>query len=317
ARPVADVAARTGASPEEVLAVLGRVRQTLFDVRKGRPRPYLDDKILTAWNGLMVAAFARAARVLPTSVDAPRYRQAAETAASFMRTELWQASSRTLLRRYREGDAAIEAYAEDYAYLIWGLLELFQATGGVEWLEWAIDLQSRQDGLFWDDKGGAWFSTTGQDPTVLLRLKEDYDGAEPAASSVSALNVLTLAHLTGDAGHRDKAERTLARFGARMGAAARVVPMMMCALSTWHAPVMQIVVVGSRAEALEAEIASHYLPFAVQVPVGPDTNQESLRHLLPFVDGMTAYGDGAVYVCRDFTCRQPVGTREALRQELA
>jgi uncharacterized protein YyaL (SSP411 family) len=265
----------------------------------------------------MIAAFARAARVIPASPKAPRYRMAAERAASFIKKELWVETSQTLLRRYRDGEAAIDAYAEDYAFLIWGMLELFQATGTGEWLQWAIELQKRQDELFWDADQGAWFSTTGQDPTVLLRLKEDYDGAEPAASSVAALNVLTLEHLTGDDDYRHKAERTLARYGSRAGAAARVIPMMLCALSTWHASPMQIVVVGGQAKELEAEIAAHYLPFAVHVPIDPDRNQQALRNLLPFVDGMKAHGGGAVYVCRNFTCHQPVGTPEALRQELA
>ena len=317
AKPVAAVATEVGASEDDVAAALDRTRQQLFGARSARPRPHLDDKILTAWNGLMIAAFARAARVLPESPHAVGYRKAAEAAASFIQARLWNGESRTLLRRYRDGEAAIEGYAEDYAYLIWGLLELFQSTGAPRWLEWAIDLQQRQDELFWDAGDGAWFSTTGQDPTVLLRLKEDYDGAEPAASSVAALNVLTLAHLTGDDRYREKAERTLARYGTRVGAAARVVPMMLCALSTWHAPGMQVVVVGGKARALEAEVASHFLPFAVHIPVDPDVNQESLRNLLPFVDGMKAHGDGAVYVCRDFTCHQPVGTPEALRKELA
>ena len=317
AQPIAAVAARTGLSQETVAAAVERVRLKLFEARRERPRPQLDDKILTAWNGLMIAAFARAARVLPGSADSAQYRKAAERAASFLRRELWKESSRTLLRRYRDGDAAIDGYAEDYAYLVWGVLELFQATGAPEWLEWAIELQKRQDELFWDADDGAWFSTTGQDPTVLLRLKEDYDGAEPAASSVAALNVLALAHLTGDDSYRQKAERTLARYGARIGAAARVVPMMLCALSTWHAPTMQVVVVGGRTAPLEAEIASHYLPFAVHIPVDPDRNQEALRNLLPFVDGMKPHGGGAVYVCRDFTCHQPVGTPEDLRRELA
>ena len=218
--------------------------------------------------------------------------------------------SATLLRRYRDGEAAIEGYAEDYAYLIWGLLELFQATGDAAWLEWAIALQKRQDELFWDEADGGWFSTTGKDPTVLLRLKEDYDGAEPAASSVSALNVLTLAHLTGDHAYRQTAERTLARYGKRAGGAGRVIPMMLCALSAWHSPSMQMVVVGGRnsdqVRELEQEIATHYLPFAVHVPVDPDATQEALRSVLPFVDGMKAHGGGAVYVCREFACRQPV-----------
>jgi hypothetical protein len=320
AQPIADVAVRSGRSEAEVLAVLERVRGTLFHARAGRPRPHLDDKVLTAWNGLMIAAFARAARVLPGSASAGTYRTAAAKAADFMHTTLWRPDSETLLRRYRDGDAAIEAYAEDYAYLIWGLLELLQATGEARWLEWAIALQRRQDHLFWDDTDGAWFSTTGNDPTVLLRLKEDYDGAEPSASSVSAMNVLTLAHLTGEAAYRAKAERTLARYGRRVGAAGRVIPMMLCALSQWHAPSVQVVVVGERTaqpvRELEREIARHYLPFAVQLPVDPDAGDDALRTRLPFVDGMQAHGGGAVYVCRDFTCRQPVSSVEALRSEL-
>ena len=302
-------------------AALERIRERLFEARKTRPRPHLDDKVLTAWNGLMIAAFARAARVLPRSSDAVRYRTAAETAARFIRERLWDPSSATLLRRYRDGEAAIEGYAEDYAYLIWGVLELFEATGDAGGLEWAIVLQRRQDELFWDEVDGGWFSTTGKDPTVLLRLKEDYDGAEPAASSVSALNVLRLAHLTGDHAYRQRAERTLARYGKRAGGAGRVIPMMLCALSAWHSPSMQMVVVGGRnsdqVRELEQEIATHYLPFTVHVPVDPDSTQEALRSALPFVDGMKAHGGGAVYVCREFACRQPVSSVEALRAELA
>jgi uncharacterized protein YyaL (SSP411 family) len=320
AQTIEEVSTRQKLPVDEVIAALRRARHILFEARSKRPRPHLDDKVLTAWNGLMIAAFARAARVLPGSPDCGRYRRAAEKAAGFIRDQLWVQETGTLLRRYRDGDAAIPGYAEDYAYLVWGLLELFQATGEAEWLQWAIALQARQDALFWDEAGGGWFSTTGQDPTVLLRLKEDYDGAEPAASSIAALNAMTLAHLTGDAAHRQKAERTLARYGKRAGAAGRVIPMMLCALSAWHSPSMQIVVVGGReAEqvlALEREIAVHYLPFAVHVPVDPDATQEALRLALPFVDGMKAHGGGAVYVCREFACQQPVGDVDALRAEL-
>jgi uncharacterized protein YyaL (SSP411 family) len=321
AQPISDIAVRSGATEDHIVAALGRIRQKLFLRRATRPRPHLDDKVLTAWNGLMIAAFARAARVLPRSPNRDRYLEAARKAATFIRTSLWRDEERALLRRYRGGDAAIEAYAEDYAYLIWGLLELLQATGDAELLEWVVILQSRQDELFWDAADGGWFSTTGNDPTVLLRLKEDYDGAEPSASSVSALNALTLAHLTGDVAYREKAERTLGRYGKNIGSAARVIPMMLCALSQLHAPSMQIVVVGGRTAGpvldLEEEIAAHYLPFAVQLPVDPDRGQDALKARLPFIDGMKAHGGGAVYVCRDFTCRQPVSSREALRAGLA
>jgi uncharacterized protein YyaL (SSP411 family) len=320
AQPISDVAKRSGVTEAAVLDALGRVRSRLFETRKSRPRPHLDDKILTAWNGLMIAAFARAGRVLSHSGERGSYRKAAERAAGFIKETLWRANERTLLRRYRDGDAAIPGYAEDYAYLIWGILELFQTTGDPESLRWAIELQARQDELFWDEQDGAWFSTTGTDPSVLLRLKEDYDGAEPAASSVAALNVLALSRLTGDDRYRHKAERTLARYGPRAGAAGRVIPMMMCALSHWHAPSMQVVVVGGQhAEAvrrLEEEIAAHYLPFAVHIPVDPDNNQQALKDLLPFVDGMQPHGGGAVYVCREFTCKQPVSSVDALRAGL-
>ena len=216
---------------------------------EARPRPHLDDKVLTAWNGLMIAAFARAARVLPASPAASRYLAAANRAASFIKRTLWQESSQQLLRRYRDGDAAIDAYAEDYAYLVFGLLELFQAAGDPQWLEWARTLQDAQDRLFWDDADAGWFSTSGSDPSVLLRLKEDYDGAEPAAGSVAVLNALTLESLLGGGTWLSRAERTLARFGPRLGGAGRVVPMMMCGLSAWYAEHSQIVVVGDPADA--------------------------------------------------------------------
>ena len=196
AQSIEEVAARSGRSADDVAAALGRIRTTLFAARERRPRPHLDDKILTAWNGLMIAAFARAARVLVHRPASEAYLAAATRAARFIRNTLWKDDR--LLRRYRDGEAAIDGYAEDYAYLIWGLLELFQADGDAEWLEWALRLQRKQDETFWDPDDGGWFSTSGQDPTVLLRLKEDYDGAEPAASSVAALNTLTIAHLTGD-----------------------------------------------------------------------------------------------------------------------
>jgi uncharacterized protein YyaL (SSP411 family) len=226
-----------------------------------------------------------------------------------------------LLRRYRDGDAGIAGYAEDYAYLIAGLLELFQAGGDPAWLDWAIELQARQDALFWDDAQGGWFSTTGTDPTVLLRLKEDYDGAEPAASSVSVHNLLTLAHLTGSSEALAKAERTLGRYGPRAGAAARVIPMMLAGLSAWHAAHTQIVLVGRRGaadlEALTSALATRYEPFAVTVPVEPGAQQAAVARHLPFVADMTVMnGRATAYVCRGFTCREPVTTPAGLLEQL-
>ena len=311
AQSIEEISIRSGKSIDEVVAALGRIRQRLMTARSTRPRPHLDDKILTAWNGLMIAAFARAARALIDRPLASEYLECAVRAASFVRTKLW--SDAGLLRRYRDGEAAIPAYAEDYAYLIWGLLEVFQSSGDAAWLEWALTLQAEQDRKFWDEDEAGWFSTTGDDPTVLLRLKEDYDGAEPAASSVSALNTLTVADLTGDDRMRQRAERTLARYGARIGAAARSIPMMLCALSAWHAGHSQIVIAGDggAARSLETELARHYLPFAIVIPISA-TARENLSRLLPFTAAMTAREGATAYVCRDFTCRQPVTTAEDL-----
>ena len=320
AQSIEEVATRSDRTPDEVSAALDRARPKLFAARATRPRPHLDDKILTAWNGLMIAAFARAGRVLIARGSSGGYLDAARRAATFIRRTLWDEDTGRLLRRYRDGDAAIDAYAEDYAYLIWGVLELFQADGDAVWLEWALTLQAAQDARFWDAADGGWFSTSGDDPTVLLRLKEDYDGAEPAASSVSALNLLTITHLTGDSDALTKVERTLARFGPRIGAAARAVPLMLAALSAWVADHAQIVVVGASAEdrrELLGAVARSYNPFATIIPLTTGPTQQTLARRLPFITGMSLRdGRAAAYVCRNFACRQPVTTASDLRQEL-
>ena len=328
ARSIDDIAKETGKPPDEVVDILHRTRLKMFKERLGRPRPQRDDKILAAWNGLMIAAFARMARALRglgadgRDAGVP-YLDAARRAAAFVREQMWNAKSGVLLRRYRDGHAEIDGYAEDYAYLIYGLLELFQADAQPMWLEWAIALQRRQDELFWDEEAGGWFSTTGRDPSVLLRMKEDYDGAEPTASSVSVLNLLTLSHLVADAQWGDRIERTLRLFATRLEQMGRGVPMMAAALSTHLAGVQQIVIVdgegpstGQADDSLDRFLAMRYLPFAIQLRVTPEA-QRALAGSLPFLAAMQPVaGITAAYVCRDFTCRQPVTTVDALEQEL-
>ena len=323
ARSIDDIAKQTGQSNDQVVDLLNRARVKLFEERLARPRPHRDDKVLTAWNGLMIAAFARMARLLrgfgPDGAAAGEpYLAAARRAAAFVRERMWNAGTRTLLRRYRDGVAEIDAYAEDYAYLVFGLLELFQADPAPMWLEWAIALQQQQDDLFWDAQSGGWFSTTGRDPSVLLRMKEDYDGAEPTASSVSVLNLLVLSHLVSDPAWDERIDATLRLFGARLEQMGRGVPMMAAALATRLVGVQQIVVAKGDQEddPVERAIALSYLPFAVQLRVTPETRR-ALAGSLPFVDAMRPVdGATAVYVCRDFACRQPVTTVEGLQQEL-
>ena len=328
ARTLEGVAQATGRTLEDVTGALARARLTLFQARLARPRPHLDDKVLTAWNGLTIAAFSRAARVLRSATlggspdRAAAHLDAARQAATFIRGTMWDGATRTLLRRYREGDAAIPGYAEDYACLVFGLLELFQADGDPEWLEWALALQARQDELFWDAAGGGWFSTTGGDPSVLVRLKEDYDGAEPAASSVAAWNLLTISHLVPDEQATARLRRTFSAFARRLTQFGHAAPFMLCALGAWHAGLTQIVVAEAQDDASTSALldvlATTYRPFAITVRRRREIGADRWREYLPFVAAMQPMnGRATAYVCRDFTCREPVTTPDALRAQLA
>ena len=323
AQDIEDVAARTGRTADNVMAALARARQTLFDERSRRPRPHLDDKVITAWNGLMIAAFARAARTLVESPRRAEWRSAAERAARWVKQTLWRGADRNLLRRFRDGEAAIDAFCEDYAYLAWGALELFQATGDPEWLSWAIDLTDAQISRFYDERDGGWFSTTGADASVLLRMKEDYDGAEPAAASVSVRNLITLGDITSEARFRERAGRTLERYGPEIGRAVRVMPLMVANIVLWHGGGTQVVVVGDPAagdtHALEAVVARHYLPWAVTLSLpGSASGGAALGERLPWLASMAARdGRAAAYVCDHFTCQAPVTDPAALAEQLA
>jgi uncharacterized protein YyaL (SSP411 family) len=321
AKSIEEIAAAVDRSAEDVEAAIKAARVRLFEAQLGRPRPHLDDKVLTAWNGLMIGALARMARAVAGTIghDAAPYLLAAQRAAAFIRDRLWQPESETLLRRFRDGQAEIHGYADDYAYLIFGLLELFQADGDPSWIEWAVRLQDRQDALFWDEADGGWFSTTGQDPTVLLRMKEDYDGAEPSASSMSVMNLLVLSHLIENDRWTEQIERTLRAFGARLEQVGRAVPMMSAALSTSLAGVQQYVFVGADTgrKRLAQVVAGRYLPFAVTIDVRAE-HRDRLATVLPIVAAMSPPADGAAaYVCRHFTCQAPVTSARELEGVLA
>jgi len=317
ARGIDEVMSATAKSREEVDAALARAREKLFERRATRPRPHLDDKVLTAWNGLMIAAFARASKMGSEVIfrGQSEWLAIARRAALFIWKHLWNPDTRTLLRRYRKGDAAVEGYAEDYAYLAFGLLELFQADGDPRWLEWALMLQRRQDELFADPIEGGWFSTTGQDQSVLLRLKEDYDGAEPSATSVTVMNLLTLSHLTSDEAFGQAIDRALGMFGSRISQqGARTVPMMMAALSAYHAGMSQIVIAGDpgapSTRAFFDVVRRRYLPFAITIPLSP-AHADAIARVLPWTEAMARRTDQpAGYVCRDFACLTPATSAE-------
>jgi uncharacterized protein len=321
AQSVEDVAARAGRSVDDVMAALVRARGVLFHARSERPRPHRDDKIITAWNGLMIGAFARAARVLAGSPRRREWRDIAERAAAWVRDHLWRPDARRLWRRYRDGDAGIDAFCEDYAYLAWGLVELFQATGDARWLTWALELTEVQTTLFFDERDGGWFSTTGEGASVLLRMKEDYDGAEPAAASIAVANLLALGHIVSNAALVDRARRTLERYGPQIGRAVRVMPYMVSNIILWNIPSSQVVLAGTPGaddfEALDRAIAGVYLPTTIVIPRSTGSADPALAERLPWLAAMDAVdGRAAAYVCRDFTCQAPITGKEALEQAL-
>ncbi len=321
-----DIAARAGRPIDDVVDVVARARPVLLEARNRRPRPSLDDKVLTSWNGLMIAATARAGRILGAADPGrgARWIARAVRAAAFVRAALWDPAAQTLHRRWRAGEAGIDGYCEDYAGVVWGCLELLQATGDPAWLAWAREVQAAQDRLFWDEAGAGWFNTTGRDPSVLLRLKEEYDGAEPAAGSVAVRNLIELVHLEPDEAATRRIARTLARLGPRLEAGARAVPFMAMNLAAWHRGVTQIVVAGppdrDDTRALQRVVAETYLPAALLLPLdpaagaGPGTLAAALPWLAPLTAPHSARSGGAAtaYVCRHFTCEQPVTTPAAL-----
>jgi len=323
ARTIEDVATRCGLDATAVHAALERSRLRLFELRLAHPRPLCDDKVLTAWNGLMIAAFARGARVLRSaslggSADvAAEHLRLAVGAARFLRERMWDAERQILYRRYRDGDVAVEGYAEDYAYAIFAALELAKAGGGWDWLTWARELQARQDALFWDDRHGGWFSTTGADRSVLLRLKEEYDGAEPTATSIGVFNLMTLAHLDDASGLDGRIAQTFRGSADRLSSHGRMVPMLSAALSGHVAGFGQIVLTGRAGDPAVAQmfevVAARYLPFTIVVPIDPTDADGTPGFATTLADNE---GSAKAYVCQDFTCLAPVSSPEALAAQL-
>ena len=310
---IAETAKHFGKSDSKTAQVLAEARQKLLEVRSKRPRPHLDDKTLASWNGLMISAFARAAQIL----DEPRYREAAERAASFVRDELYDGT--TLYRSYRNGRSDIEAFADDHAFVIQGLLDLYEASFDVRWLKFAVQLQQQMDQLFYDQHTGGYFSTSGKDESVFLRMKDDNDSAEPAASSIAALNLLRLAQIRNDSKYRERAEKTIKAFTTTLSHIPSAMPQMLVALDSVLTEPRQIVIAGPRdapeTKALLSELHRRFLPNKVVLLAD---NGEGQRYLGETNEAFRAMGPvngkAAAYVCEHFTCRAPVTDPRDLRE---
>ncbi len=306
-------------TPGAEAELLASARAKLLAVRNRRPRPHLDDKIITAWNGLMISAFARAAQVLGDDAHLATARHA----AGFIRQSLFREKEGVLLRSYRQGAAPVEGFADDYAFLIQGLLDLYAAGFDLADLRWAEQLQARQDELFLDRETGGYFSSGAHDPNVLLRMKEDHDGAEPSASSVSALNLARLATLTGRDELRAQAAATVAAFGAsaQPERLAQTMPLLLAALDTLSEEPRQIVIAGHPGQpdtrALLRTVHAQFLPGEVLLLADGGPRQRELARRLPFLESMAMIdGHATAYVCKNGACQLPTTDPAALAKLL-
>ena len=304
---IAETARHFKKSEMEIEKMLTQSRKKLFAIRAQRPRPHLDDKIISAWNGLMISAYARAAQV----IDEPRYLEIATRSANFVRTKLFDPSRKILYRSYREGRSNIEGFADDYALVIQGLLDLYEASFDVEWLKFAIQLQEIQDRLFFDEKNGGYFSNSGRDESVFVRMKDDNDGAEPAASSIAALNLLRLSQIYDDPKLAERAKKTIDAFATILLQFPSGMPQILVALENSLGKPRQIVIAGKKdsaeTKALLKEVHRHFLPNTIVILADANEGQKYLGERNEAVRAMSLVeGKPAAYVCENFTCKAPV-----------
>lgn len=311
AHDVREAAEHFGKSAEETRSLHQTAREILLAARNERPRPHLDDKIVTAWNGLMVSAFVRAAAVWQRA----DWAEAARQALRFLRRELWDAGAGALRRSFREGPGAAPGFAPDHAFLIQGCLDAYESLGEVEWLRWAVELQERFDRHFWsEDHGGYVLAPHGQKDT-LVPLREHHDGAEPSPNSVAALNLLRLAALLDDRRHRARAETLLRSAGALVTESPFSVPCLTAALDfARSAPTEVVVTTGSGHAEMLAAVHAGFFPNKVVLHADGAEGQLWLAERVPSLALMKPVGGkSTVYVCRNFTCEAPVTEPAAVR----
>jgi uncharacterized protein YyaL (SSP411 family) len=290
---------------EEVKTAVAEGEKKLLAARAHRVRPHLDDKVLAAWNGLMISAFARAGAVLEQS----RYATAARQAADFVCGRMYDARTGMLRRRYRDGEVAIDAFLDDYAFFTQALLDLYESQFDVRDLELAVRLTEKQRELFEDKTNGGFYSTAAASDLVM-RMKEDYDGAEPAGNSVAALNLLRLAQMTDRSDFREAAEKTLRAFATHMMGAPVATPQMLVAFDFSLSKPKQVILVGDPGaadmRAMLGMLSERFVPHKIVLMVKDPESRRKLAGYLPVVETMTQHaGKATAYVCENYTCKLP------------
>ncbi|XP_025424770.1 spermatogenesis-associated protein 20 isoform X2 [Sipha flava] len=281
----------------------------LFEARKKRPRPHLDNKIITSWNGLMITAYAKAASAL----NVEEYKQRAIQAAEFLETYAWDSNTNVLLRSCyvnENGDIAdikkpIKGFLNDYAFLIRGLLDLYECTLQSKWLLWADKLQEQQDKLFWDTEKFGYYSSSDEDPSIILRFKNDHDGAEPSGNSISALNLLRLSILTEKSEYSSKIDSLFLIFAGRLSNNSSTLPTLVSALTLHCDSMISVYVTGESDDpefkALLSVIRNRYRPDLVLALAETNSLSDLARGL-----AQSENGKAAAYVCKNNSCNLPV-----------
>ena len=303
-RPLHKWAEELNVAPDELMEQWDTIRQKLYAHREKRVYPLKDDKILVDWNGLMIAALSQGARIL----NKPAYMQAAEKSAQFVLNQM-RADDGRLFHRFRDGQLAIAAQAADYAFLIHGLLNLYQATFNLSYAEEAVRLQEKMLADFWDPDNGGFYSTANDSEALPVRPKELYDGAMPSANSVSLLNLLWLSRLTGDPRWNDKAQEQLRAFSGTVKAQPTAFTYFLLGVDFALRPGQEVVITGDPEKAdvrqMLAALDLNFAPHKVAL-VKSDKNAERLAKFAGFTDGLQLVkGKTSAHICKGFACKEP------------
>jgi uncharacterized protein YyaL (SSP411 family) len=309
-------ATKEGKKPAELAEAFEEARNKLLGVRTGRVHPLKDDKVLTSWNGLMIAAFSKGHRVLGDR----DYVDAARGAVRFILKNM-RADDGRLLRRFRKGEAAYAAYLDDYAFLVWGLLELYESTFDLSYLEEAVRLNQAMMDIFWDEQGGGFYFTGKGNETLITRSKDIYDGAIPSGNSVAALNLMRLGRMTGNSDLEEKAVRLAGAFSTQLREQPIAYTQMLAALDFMVGPSLEIVIAGdpdhAETKAMIHVVRGRFLPNKVVLLRLEGKNGERLAALSPFVKDMTsAKKMPRVYVCEAYACQTPIKDAAMLKAVL-
>ncbi|MFO8009942.1 MAG: thioredoxin domain-containing protein [Dehalococcoidia bacterium] len=294
-----------GLLSEEAESRWKAARQKLFEHRQKRIHPHKDDKLLTDWNGLMIAALSKAAQAF----DEPEYAKSARMAADFILNTMRTPEGR-LLHRYRDGEAAISAYADDYAFFVWGLLELYEAIFETRYLSTALQLDQDFRKHFWDETQGGFFATPDDGERLFIRQKEIYDGAIPSANSVAMMNLLRLGRITANSEFEQRAERIGKAFSNDVEKAPVAYTQLMCALNFATGPTYEVVIAGDigteGTDNMLQKLSKTFLPNKVVIYKSVEESSPEIHKIAPFTrDLVSIDGRATAYVCFNFSCSLP------------